>query len=71
MEQVFRLLCDADDIQKAVEHILDMLGRQFAVSRASIYEVSPDGGLISNAFEWCNEGVESGNGRGRKKATDG
>ena len=47
---------------------MDMLGRQFAVSRASIYEVSPDGGLISNAFEWCNEGVESGNGRGQKKS---
>lgn len=67
MEQVFRLLCDADDIQKAVQHILDMLGRQFAVSRASIYELSPDGGLISNAFEWCNEGVESRSGREQRK----
>ena len=67
MEQVFRLLCDADDIQKAVQHILDMLGRQFAVTRASIYELSPDGGLISNAFEWCNEGVESRSGREQRK----
>ncbi len=58
VEQVFRLLCETDDVRNAVEHILDMLGRQFSLSRVYIYEVFDNGGFIGSTFEWCNQGVE-------------
>lgn len=37
--------------------ILEVVGKQFNVSRAYIFENSEDGRYTSNTYEWCNEGI--------------
>nr|WP_241426835.1 GGDEF domain-containing protein [Dysosmobacter acutus] len=54
---VFQILYDADDIDTAVEAILEIVGRRFDVSRAYVFENSAGGKYTDNTYEWCNEGV--------------
>ena len=56
-EYIFQILYDSDDINKAVNAILAIVGRHFDVSRAYIFENTEDGLACNNTFEWCNEGV--------------
>lgn len=56
---MFRILYDADDINKAVNTVLKVVGKQFDVSRAYIFENTADGKYGSNTYEWCNEGITS------------
>lgn len=54
---VFQILYDAQDIDAAVEAILEIVGRRFDVSRAYVFENSADGKYTDNTYEWCNEGI--------------
>lgn len=58
-DYVFRALYSASDIRQAIPAILEIVGRQYDVSRVYIYEVENDGRSVSNTFEWCAEGVSS------------
>lgn len=55
---VFQILYDTDDINAAVETILEIVGRRFDVSRAYVFENSDDGKYTDNTYEWCNEGIK-------------
>ena len=54
---VFQILYDARDLDRAIELILEIVGKRFDVSRAYIFENSEDGQYTSNTYEWCNEGI--------------
>ncbi len=54
---VFQILYDANDIDLAVEAILEIVGRRFDVSRAYVFENSACGEYTDNTYEWCNEGI--------------
>lgn len=45
-------------MEAAVSAILEIVGRQFNVSRAYIFENTEDDRYCSNTFEWCNAGVK-------------
>ncbi|WP_195270005.1 diguanylate cyclase [Eubacterium sp. 1001713B170207_170306_E7] len=57
VEYVFRILYQSIDLEAAVSSILEIVGRQFDVSRVYIFENSEDDLYCSNTFEWCNEGI--------------
>ncbi|MFR2407497.1 MAG: diguanylate cyclase domain-containing protein, partial [Eubacterium callanderi] len=57
VEYVFRILYKSIDIESAVHSILEIVGRQFDVSRVYIFENSEDDTHCANTFEWCNDGV--------------
>lgn len=54
---VFRILYDMEDVDQAVQMILEIVGKQFDVSRAYVFESSEDGEYCSNTYEWCNNGI--------------
>lgn len=54
---VFRILYRTEDIDQAINLILEIVGKRFDVSRAYIFENSEDGIYCSNTYEWCNVGV--------------
>lgn len=56
LEDVFHILYRAKDFEAGVNAILEMVGRQFDVSRAYIFE-EEDEAYCKNTFEWCNEGI--------------
>lgn len=58
VQQAFKVLYTAGDLDMAIHSILEMVGRKYNVSRVYIFENTPDGNFCSNTFEWCNEGVE-------------
>ncbi len=37
--------------------MLEIVGRQYGVSRVYIFENSEDNSVCNNTFEWCNEGI--------------
>lgn len=55
---IFSILYESRDVVSAVELILSIVGKRFDVSRAYIFENTPDGKYCNNTFEWCNEGIE-------------
>lgn len=57
VEYVFRILYKSIDIETAVKLILEIVGRQYDVSRVYIFENSDDNTSCCNTFEWCNDGV--------------
>lgn len=58
VEYVFRILYKSMDIETAVNTILEVVGKQFDVSRVYIFENSEDNLYCYNTFEWCNTGIE-------------
>ncbi|MEG0852626.1 MAG: diguanylate cyclase [Angelakisella sp.] len=58
-EYVFRILYESKDKDASIRSVLALIGKQLSVSRAYIFEDSPDGLYTSNTYEWCNEGVHS------------
>lgn len=56
---IFDILYESNDIEMAVNLILDIVGRHFNVSRVYIFENSDDNLACKNTFEWCNEGISS------------
>lgn len=56
----FRHLYESNDLEKTIPSILALVGEQMNVSRVYIFENSPDNKTCSNTFEWCNNGIPSG-----------
>ncbi|MCA5964086.1 GAF domain-containing protein [Blautia sp. RD014234] len=56
-EYVFRILYKSSNPDTAVNAILEVIGRQFDVSRVYIFENEEDPDYCKNTYEWCNEGV--------------
>ncbi|HBG5344306.1 TPA: diguanylate cyclase [Clostridioides difficile] len=56
---IFRMLYQTDDIDQTINMILEVVGKQFNVSRVYIFENTYDGRYTSNTYEWCNEGISS------------
>lgn len=57
VEYIFRILYKSINVEAAVQGILEIVGRQFDVSRAYIFENTEDDIYCSNTFEWCNSGI--------------
>ena len=56
---VFRNLYQTKDFDRTVNMVLEIVGKQFDVSRVYIFENTEDGQYGSNTYEWCNEGITS------------
>ena len=56
-EYVLHTLYTNENVEEALQLILEIVGRQFDVSRAYIFENSEDGSTTCNTFEWCNDGI--------------
>ena len=54
----FETLHERDGFDSALNHILNIIGKMFNVSRAYIFESTEDGLYVNNTYEWCNEGIE-------------
>lgn len=54
---IFRILYQARELDPAIHSVLEIVGKQFDVSRAYIFENTDDGKYGSNTYEWCNEGI--------------
>ena len=52
-----RMLYTSSDVHTSIRKMLEIAGRACDVSRAYIFENSPDGQFCRNTFEWCAEGV--------------
>ena len=57
--QAFQKLYETEDVEKAINGILEIVGRKYNVSRVYIYEDAKDGMHTRNTFEWCNQGIPS------------
>lgn len=55
--RVFSALHSSADLKTSINQMLALIGKHFDVSRAYIFEDSPDGLYCSNTYEWCGEGV--------------
>lgn len=58
VQYAFQRLYVAEDVESAVNEILDLVGKKMNVSRVYIFENSEDNRTCSNTYEWCNEGIE-------------
>lgn len=58
VEYILRVLYQTQNVDKAVNSILEIVGRQFDVSRAYIFENTEDDRFCNNTFEWCSDGVQ-------------
>ena len=45
-------------MEKSINQLLEIVGRQVDVSRVYIFEDDEDGSISSNTFEWCKEGIQ-------------
>lgn len=59
MSFVIQALYQSENTDQTINMILEIIGKQFDVSRAYIFENSEDNLYSSNTFEWCNEGIDS------------
>ncbi|GKH31624.1 diguanylate cyclase [Muricomes sp. OA1] len=55
---VFRILYQAENVDQAVNAVLEVVGKQFDVSRAYVFENTSDGKYTTNTYEWCSKGIE-------------
>ena len=55
IEQIFQKICEEENLESAVNSILETVGKRFSVSRAYIFEKSGQG--CFHTFEWCSEGI--------------
>lgn len=58
VQYAFRHLYSSNDMERAVNDILELVGRQLNVSRVYVFENTQDNRFCNNTFEWCSEGVE-------------
>ena len=56
--RAFNILSKSEQMDKAVENVLGLLGQRLKVSRTYVFEDSKDGNY-RNTFEWCAKGVEA------------
>ncbi len=59
MENIYAALYEAASPRDAINAVLAVLGKFFDVSRAYIFQNSPDGKYHKNTFEWCAPGITS------------
>ena len=59
LPRAFNILSKSEQMDKAVESVLELLGERLQVSRAYVFENSEDGTCYSNTFEWCARGIRS------------
>lgn len=59
VEEIFQHLYRTQDFNESMQRVLEILGEQFGVSRAYIFESTKDGEYAGNTYEWCNEGIYS------------
>ena len=59
MEYALHMLYQSENLEETIRTILAMTARQAGVSRAYIFENSPDNKSCRNSFEWCSDGVSS------------
>ena len=57
VERVLTILYKAQDTARAMQRVLAAIGGFYDVSRAYIFEDSPDHRCCSNTYEWCAPGV--------------
>ena len=60
IRQTFRQLYEANDLDGAVHSILELVGLQFNLSRAYIFECPPEEDFCRDTFEWHAAGVPAG-----------
>ncbi|MDL2210302.1 EAL domain-containing protein [Desulfovibrio sp. OttesenSCG-928-O18] len=58
MNQCMQILLAETDEPEAFHNVFEIVGQHFGVSRAFAF-VEVEGGLFSNLYEWCGEGVAS------------
>lgn len=56
-EYVFRILYESTDKEASINAVLELVGKHLGVSRAYIFEDTPDRQYTTNTYEWCNDGV--------------
>ncbi|NMS89846.1 diguanylate cyclase [Clostridioides difficile] len=54
---VFTTLYESNNFDQSIKEVLSLIGKQFEVSRAYIFENAEDNLTTSNTYEWCNEGI--------------
>lgn len=52
---VFSTLYESKNLNQSIKDVLNIIGKQFDVSRAYIFENSEDNLMTSNTYEWCDE----------------
>lgn len=57
--EAFKMLQSTSDITVAIQEILELIGKEFGVSRSYIFELTDDGKHYCNTYEWCAPGVIS------------
>jgi PAS domain S-box-containing protein len=57
--EILNAFLETDDINRAVDLILERCGTFLEVSRVSLFRYRENLSLLSNTHEWCAEGVES------------
>lgn len=58
LPRAFNIFSRAENLERAVENVLELLGERLQVSRAYVFENSEDGQFYSNTFEWCAQGID-------------
>ena len=58
VQYAFQRLYSAQDEEKSIHEILDLVGKKMNVSRVYVFENSEDNRFCSNTYEWCNEGIQ-------------
>ncbi|MEG1275431.1 MAG: diguanylate cyclase [Ruthenibacterium sp.] len=57
--QIFELLYTSKDFNISINMALAIIGRQYHVSRVSVFENDDTNSVTNNIYEWCNEDVPS------------
>lgn len=57
VQYAFQRLYTSENVDAAIDEILELAGRKMNVSRVYIFENSDDDRFCSNTYEWCNEGI--------------
>lgn len=58
VQYAFQRMYTSDDVEAAIQEVLDLVGRKMNVSRVYIFENSDDNRFCSNTYEWCNDGIQ-------------
>ncbi|MEG1426906.1 MAG: sensor domain-containing diguanylate cyclase, partial [Oscillospiraceae bacterium] len=54
-EYVFRILYEAEDIEQGIHGVMALFGKQYQISRISVFENTEDNSCGENTFHWCAE----------------
>lgn len=57
VEYIFRILYESSNKVSCINSVMDLIGKQYNISRVYIFEDSEDGLSTSNTFEWCSTGI--------------